>query len=356
MATLYRVYWSECLLLAVASTLRLLTWITLEERRRSLVLCGALWLYLPNWRPRSFTIFGFHWGLPKGTLLELLWSVSFLFLGWQAVRSPIKKTRRLPNLRPGAQLLRSLLPLMVTVAIFGLAVSVSHVYLYLGLGAILLLLLAQGIHSGVIQVGYLQIQSRLLNQEKELKAVNLELERQSMLDPLTGIPNRRYFASAFEAEWKRALRKGESIAILMLDLDFFKGINDTHGHVYGDECLVQIAKALGQELQRGVDVVARYGGEEFVVMLPDTDMEGATTVATALQAAIADLKITNPASAFDDRQTVSIGISAIRPSLSVSRGEMIAQADHALYRAKREGRNRICWHEDSLACEGHSEI
>ncbi len=216
---------------------------------------------------------------------------------------------------------------------------------------ILLLLIVQGFHSGSIQVSYLLGQANLLTKEKELKAANLELERQSMLDPLTAIPNRRYFSEAFESEWKRALRKNEPVAILMLDLDFFKGINDAHGHVYGDDCLVQIAKALGGELHRGVDVVARYGGEEFIVLLPDTELEGAGTVAAGLQAAVVELGIVNKASPFDQQLTVSIGIAAVRPSPQVSRGELIAHADRALYRAKREGRNRICWHEEPVVME-----
>jgi diguanylate cyclase (GGDEF)-like protein len=354
-ANLYDLYWYECLLLAIASTFRLLTWSTPEERLRSRLLCAMLWMYLPNWRPRSFMIFGLPWGLPKGTLLELLWSVSFLFLGWQALRSPIRKTtRRLANSNPRAQLLRSLFPLMITVAIFGLAVSVGRHYFYLGLGAILLLLLAQGIHSGVIQVGYLQSQSRLLNQEKELTALNAELEKQSMLDPLTGIPNRRYFSQAFESEWKRAARKDESLALLMLDVDYFKAVNDYHGHLYGDECLVRMADALSNAVQRGVDIICRYGGEEFIVVLPDTDLEGAETVAASLQSTIAKLRIQNKQSPFDELLTVSIGIAVMSPAISGSPSELIARADHALYRAKNEGRNRICCAEDSVACEGRS--
>lgn len=358
---LYEIYWAECLLLAVAATIRLLTWSSEEERRRNRLLCATLWMYLPveivldypsaAWQPPAGSALSVAWRLPKGGMFELLWSVPFLFMGWQALRAPIERDvmspRRVENKH--ALLLRSLFPMIITCALFLLAVSVARQYFYIGVGSILLLLVVQGFHSGVIQVSYLLGQANLLSKEKELKAANLELERQSMLDPLTGIPNRRYFSEAFEAEWQRALRKEEWISVLMLDLDFFKGINDIHGHVYGDDCLVRIAKALGNALLRGVDVVARYGGEEFIVMLPDTDLDGAGTVAAALQSAIASLKITNKASPLDQQLTVSIGIASARPTPDISRGELIARADRALYRAKRDGRDRICWHEEAVA-------
>jgi diguanylate cyclase (GGDEF)-like protein len=357
---LYSIYWAECLLLAVVATVRLFTWSSNEERLRNRLLCAMLWLYLPievlldypatGWRAPADTLVGMMWRLPKGGMFELLWSVPFVFMGLLALRAPIRQelaTRRSPQNRK-ALLLRSLFPMVITCAVFVLAVSVARQHFYIGVGSILLLLIVQGFHSGVIQVSYLVGQASLLTKERELRAANLELERQSMLDPLTGIPNRRYFSDAFDKEWKRAQRKNESISILMLDLDFFKGINDAHGHVYGDDCLVEIAKALAHELQRGVDVVARYGGEEFIVLLPDTCLEGAGAVAAGMQTAIGRLNIVNKASPFDEQLTVSIGVAATRPSSQMSRGELIACADRALYRAKREGRNRICWHDDLI--------
>ena len=358
---LYSIYWAECSLLAVAATARLFTWSTEEERQRNRLLCTFLWLYLPvellldypgtSWHPPADTLVGMMGRLPKGQLFELLWSAPFVFVGLQALRAPIGRdlpSRRSPQNRK-ALLLRSLFPMVITCAVFVLAVSVARQHFYVGVASILLLLIVQGFHSGVIQVSYLVGQASLLSKEKELRAANLELERQSMLDPLTGIPNRRYFSEAFDKEWKRAQRKSEFISILMMDLDFFKGINDAHGHVYGDDCLVEIAKAIGNELQRAVDVVARYGGEEFIVLLPDTDLEGAGSVAAGMQSAVARLNIVNKASPFDGQLTVSIGIAATRPSSLMSRGELIARADRALYRAKREGRNRICWHDDLIS-------
>lgn len=353
---LYSIYWGECLLLALAASLRLLAWSTEEEGRRNRTLCVMLWMYLvvellldypsANWKPPTGSLVALMPRLPKGGFFELLWSAPSLFLAYQVLYAPIRKESAIRCVESRRTLLlRSLFPMTVTCAIFVLAVSVARQFFYIGIGSILLLIVVQGFHSGVIQVSYLMGRAKLLGKERELQAANLELERQSMLDPLTGIPNRRYFGDAFEKEWSRAQRKNESIAVLMLDLDFFKGVNDAHGHVYGDECLVQIAKALGRELQRGVDVIARYGGEEFIALLPDTELEGAGAVAAGLQSAIAELGIVNKASPFDQQLTVSIGIAVTRPGEDNSRAELITHADQALYRAKREGRNRICWHE-----------
>jgi len=358
---LYSIYWAECLLLAIAASVRLFTWSTQEERLRNRLLCIMLWLYLPidilldypsaSWHAPADTLVGMMWRLPKGSLFELLWSLPFVYIAWRVLRTPIRQEfvsrRTLHNKK--ALLLRSLFPMVITCAVFVLAVSVARQHFYIGIGSILLLLIVQGFHSGVIQVSYLVGQASLMSKEKELRAANLELERQSMLDPLTGIPNRRYFSDAFDKEWKRAQRKNEHISILMMDLDFFKAVNDAHGHVYGDHCLVEIAKTIGSELQRGIDVVARYGGEEFIVLLPDTDLEGAGAVAAGMQTAIAHLNIVNKASPFDGQLTVSIGIATARPSSAMSPAELIARADHALYRAKREGRNRICWHDELIS-------
>ena len=190
-AALYEIYWAECLLLAVGCTLRCLTWSTLEERRRNRLLCIALWMYLPIevmldypstvWQPPAGTIMDMVWRLPKGTLFELLWSVPFLFLGWQALRTPIENVAVCANettFKRASLLIRSLFPLMITCSVFVLAVSVAHSHLYLGLGAILLLLLVQGLHSGVMQVSYLTVQGQLLSKERQLKAANIELEKE----------------------------------------------------------------------------------------------------------------------------------------------------------------------------------
>jgi diguanylate cyclase (GGDEF)-like protein len=143
------------------------------------------------------------------------------------------------------------------------------------------------------------------------------------------------------AELERARRYGLTLSLMMIDLDHFKLVNDTYGHPIGDEALRSTARVLQREA-RTVDVVARYGGEEFVVMLPETQEEGAVAVAERIRIRIAEQAILPGASYDKARVTVSIGVAAV-PSARVNAPEdLLALADEALYRAKAEGRNRVC--------------
>jgi len=162
-----------------------------------------------------------------------------------------------------------------------------------------------------------------------------------MLDPLTGIPNRRRFSAALDEAWKRAVRTRVSVAVLMIDVDYFKGVNDLLGHAYGDECLNNLVRALGQA-GRSNDLLARFGGDEFVLLLPETDGVGAMTVAERIQHAVDALAMRNDASPFDKRISVSIGLGVCTPRLGMNPADLVDVADKALYEAKRRGRNRIC--------------
>ncbi len=167
------------------------------------------------------------------------------------------------------------------------------------------------------------------------------LEILARTDPLTQIHNRRALMELLSAEVERARRYGLTLSLLMIDLDHFKLVNDTYGHPVGDEALRSTARVLQREA-RTVDVVARYGGEEFVVMLPETQEEGAVAVAERIRIRIAEQAILPGASYDKARVTVSIGVAAV-PSARVNAPEdLLALADEALYRAKAEGRNRVC--------------
>ena len=128
----------------------------------------------------------------------------------------------------------------------------------------------------------------------------------------------------------------------MVDLDHFKAVNDLMGHGYGDQCLVEIAQVLRVQAVRPDDLLARYGGEEFVLMLPETSLQGAQTVAERLHTAVFARSIRHDASPFGQRLTVSVGIASCRASAGNCPAALIEAADQALYEAKRKGRNRTC--------------
>lgn len=186
------------------------------------------------------------------------------------------------------------------------------------------------------------LQSQLLELEKRrLDALSQEFNRLSREDALTGLANRRHFNEVFQQEWDRAKRDNRPLALIFVDVDHFKLFNDTHGHVEGDRALTQVGMALKTVLRRPGDMAARYGGEEFVLLLPSTAMEGARDVALHVTRAIAALRILHRASKVADHVTVSMGVASMLPNEEVRSGQLLAQADEAVYAAKEAGRNCI---------------
>jgi diguanylate cyclase (GGDEF)-like protein len=175
---------------------------------------------------------------------------------------------------------------------------------------------------------------------EKLRGTNARLQMLASLDGLTGIPNRRSLDDRFEMEWKRALRAQTPLALLMIDLDHFKQFNDLHGHHAGDQCLQMVAEVLSKRIRRPEDFVARYGGEEFAILLPHTELDGASCLAEELRTAILDLSIEHRGSPLE-RVTISIGCSACRPFPGQVQFELLQLADTALYSAKQSGRNRV---------------
>ena len=169
-------------------------------------------------------------------------------------------------------------------------------------------------------------------------ADNRRLEALATTDPLTRVLNRRALADRLAIEMDRARRYASDLAILLIDLDDFKRVNDTAGHLAGDEVLRQIAGCI-QEAVRTVDIVARYGGEEFIVILPETSQLGATTFAERLRMGIQDHEFTVGERII--RLTVSIGISTFPSANIASADDFFARADAAMYRAKQDGRNQV---------------
>jgi diguanylate cyclase (GGDEF)-like protein len=181
----------------------------------------------------------------------------------------------------------------------------------------------------------------LIELADKLEKANNELKRLSSLDGLTGIPNRYAFNEFLDREWKRAQRHGTVIAAIIADVDSFKNFNDTYGHIEGDECLKRVAGAMAEVIKRGEDIFARYGGEEFVAILPGNDGDGAAKVAEEMRCAVLNLAIPHSKSAAASVVTVSLGVAVFRPGTADSSDTLMEIADRALYRAKREGRNRV---------------
>jgi diguanylate cyclase (GGDEF)-like protein len=176
---------------------------------------------------------------------------------------------------------------------------------------------------------------------EQLAAANQELERLTLTDPLTQLPNRRNFEIIFDQEWKRCSREAHPLSILVVDIDFFKLYNDRYGHLSGDHCLQQVAASLQRCACRAGDFVARVGGEEFVAVLSNTPSQGAAVVAERMRRGVEELCLAHHSSAAAPVVTVSIGVVTVVPGRDQSGEALIAAADRALYRAKEEGRNRV---------------
>ncbi|MEQ9004259.1 MAG: GGDEF domain-containing protein, partial [Pseudomonadales bacterium] len=177
-----------------------------------------------------------------------------------------------------------------------------------------------------------------LEAEGALRQVKQEMERLAHTDALTGLHNRRYFLRRMNEESERVKRHGHALSVLLLDLDHFKEINDTHGHDAGDRMLEQIARVI-EASKRDSDVAARLGGEEFALLLPETSVDGALRLAERLRVLIADTTISTVAAA-SVGLTTSIGVATVSPS-TPSAAALLQRADRALYEAKRAGRNAV---------------
>lgn len=162
---------------------------------------------------------------------------------------------------------------------------------------------------------------------------NKQLEQLTITDRLTGINNRLKLDQVLEEELHRSQRYGSGFALVLVDIDHFKAVNDTHGHQVGDQVLIEIAHLLAEET-RNVDVVGRWGGEEFLVVCPDTDINGAMDLAEKLRQSVGEHRFP-----VVERMTASFGVAGARPGDSIHL--MIARADVALYRSKEAGRNRV---------------
>ena len=174
---------------------------------------------------------------------------------------------------------------------------------------------------------------------QQLEEANRKLAQISYLDAVTEVSNRRSFEEELTMEWRRSTRTGSRLSLLMIDIDSFKAFNDSAGHQAGDECLKKIAAVIDEGVRRAGDVVARYGGEEFAVLLPDTDLAGASALAERIRAAVEERNVFHPATG--RAVTVSVGVATASGRDDGQPSQLVRAADAALYRAKRDGRNLV---------------
>jgi diguanylate cyclase (GGDEF)-like protein len=315
------------LFLAIAATIRLFGAGQPQERRFFYVASIFLWAntILPaihnRLRPTHDLV-----------ILDLLIAAPYLLLLILVSQTP---PRFIEEPRPSGRftrIVRSGSPIFLSLALLLLGISVSRTHFYIGSLAVLSAITGYGILNTLTQ-------SRGIEAEESLLAAKQTLEKLVSADALTGIPNRRAFDHALERECSAANRSMHPLSLLMIDVDYFKQLNDTWGHPTGDACLTQIAQALRNALPRITDFTARYGGEEFAVILPGTNCPGAMEVARKLHRAVTELSLPHPTSP-SGHLTVSIGISTYNGTASASPIDLTRAADRALYNAKGHGRNR----------------
>lgn len=181
----------------------------------------------------------------------------------------------------------------------------------------------------------------LLHDISAHKQAHQAVLRLAHLDPLTNIANRRHFDDFLRQEWNRAQRSGEALAIALFDVDLFKLYNDALGHLAGDVCLQQVAKAIATLARRPTDLAARYGGEEFVLVFAETDAAAAAALAEEARRRVAALSLPHPQAGGAGRVSVSVGVASAIPDLHGDPAGLFARADAALYRAKAAGRDRV---------------
>lgn len=167
------------------------------------------------------------------------------------------------------------------------------------------------------------------------------LQKIALTDGLTGIANRRRFDEELVRSWLQCAREATAISIIIIDVDCFKGFNDTYGHIGGDKCLKSIAHKIERSLRRPYDLAVRYGGEEFACLLPNTEFNGAMHIAEVIKKSVEDLQIPHKHSSVSPVVTISLGVATCTPDTAYASASLVEIADAQLYEAKQAGRNQV---------------
>lgn len=173
----------------------------------------------------------------------------------------------------------------------------------------------------------------------DLRQANLKLDNMARKDALTGLSNRHHFDETFNQAWRKHLKNQQPVSIVMADIDHFKSINDTYGHLFGDQCLMKVAEVLKAQVTQAGSLAARFGGEEFIIMLSDADIHTAERVAERIRKGIEKISLTYEGEPVTF--TTSLGIATAIPSDDVKKHVLKERADQALYFAKEAGRNCV---------------
>jgi diguanylate cyclase (GGDEF)-like protein/PAS domain S-box-containing protein len=216
------------------------------------------------------------------------------------------------------------------------------------------------VHTGgrLVYIAALRDVTMTKQAEDVLAQANQQLARLALVDALTGIANRRGFDEALAKEWRRSLRLGKPLSLLMLDVDYFKDFNDLNGHQAGDHCLAALAQRLEGFAQRPGDLAARYGGEEFALILPACDEPDARQIAERIRKSVVDLQIPHQANRRFGSVTISIGVATAEPAGANAQDGpdwLLKMADKVLYEAKRTGRNKVVA-LSRLACDAAAAL
>jgi diguanylate cyclase (GGDEF)-like protein len=276
-------------------------------------------------------------GPQYGTLITLAFAVLVSFALRPASASPVRSVNS-----ELVRMVRNGSPILLAVALLTASLFLIRVQYLWGCAGILIAVLGIGVRTTLIQVHQIERREALRREASALQSI-------AWTDALTGVPNRHFFTAALARAW-RSERRAERQAILMIDIDHFKLLNDRYGHPVGDGCLRQVARALQHALVHPDDVLARYGGEEFIVLLRDSPADSAQAVAERLRATVQNLRIENAGSP-EAVVTVSIGIASAPLTDEAAAARMVEDADRALYEAKCDGRNQVKLASEHLSDE-----
>jgi diguanylate cyclase (GGDEF)-like protein len=325
------------LLLAILATARLLVASRGSVERRYLaILTGYLWLYGMSIAIFNHLVILSSFQANHPMLSNVLASVAdlpFLALALAALLlpNPVWHAQSTEEKTSLALLVDNARPIFFGFSLVILSAIVARQHLAVALGFIIGAFVVYGIRSALLQ-------SRLQQTRIALEKANGRLGELAMQDGLTGVANRRSLNVRLETEWGRAQRTGKPLALLVMDIDHFKVLNDNYGHAVGDECLRHLVRAMRCVLHRPGDILARFGGDEFVALLPETDASGALHVASLMKDALSTHEWCGDGSAIP--MTISIGCSCSESNIGTVKA-LFEAADKALYQAKERGRDRV---------------